>query len=63
MSAATFFTGPADMTTSTFNGLSLVLQANNLNNEAYRTYGDSKDKPYEYIKYGRTILFGVNYKM
>lgn len=49
--------------TGTFKGLSLLLQANNLNNDAYKTYGDSKDKPYEYIKYGRTILFGVNYKM
>lgn len=49
--------------TGTFKGLSLLLQANNLNNEAYKTYADSKDKPYEYIKYGRTILFGLNYKM
>ncbi len=46
-----------------FKGLSLVLQANNLNNTAYQTYAESKDKPYEYIKYGRTILFGLNYKM
>ncbi|MEP7154715.1 MAG: TonB-dependent receptor [Betaproteobacteria bacterium] len=44
-------------------GLSFVLQANNLNNAAYQTYAETKDKPYEYIKYGRTILFGVNYKM
>ena len=44
-------------------GLSVVLQANNLNNTAYQTYAESKDKPYEYIKYGRTILFGLNYKM
>ena len=46
-----------------FKGLSVVLQANNLNNTAYQTYAESKDKPYEYIKYGRTILFGLNYKM
>ena len=44
-------------------GLGLLLQANNLNNAAYQTYAESKDRPYEYIKYGRTILFGLNYKM
>ena len=46
-----------------FKGLGLLLQANNLNNAAYQTYAETKDKPYEYIKYGRTILFGLNYKM
>ncbi len=47
----------------TFKGLSLLLQANNLNNAPYQTYAGTKDKPYEYIKYGRTILFGLSYKM
>jgi hypothetical protein len=60
MSAAIFFTECADMMTCTFKGLNVLLQANNLGNEAYRTCADSKDKPHEYIKYGRTILFGVN---
>ncbi|MCA2998636.1 MAG: TonB-dependent receptor [Rhodocyclaceae bacterium] len=46
-----------------FKGLSFVLQANNLNNQPYQTYAGSRDRPYEYIKYGRTVLFGVNYKM
>ena len=47
----------------TLKGLSLLLQANNLNNAPYQTYAGTKDKPYEYIKYGRTILFGLSYKM
>lgn len=43
-------------------GLSLLLQVNNLNNAAYRTYAGSKDRPLEYIEWGRTYLLGVNYK-
>ncbi len=47
---------------SSLKGLSLQLQAQNLTDEAYRTYAQTKDRPLEYIKWGRTILFGVNYK-
>ena len=43
-------------------GLSLLLQASNLGNEDYRTYAGSKDRPLETIEWGRTLLFGVNYK-
>jgi iron complex outermembrane receptor protein len=43
-------------------GLGLLLQVNNVGNEAYQTYGGSKDKPLEFQKYGRTILAGMNYK-
>ena len=43
-------------------GLSLLLQASNLTNEAYRTYAETKDRPLEYIEWGRTIVLGVNYK-
>ena len=43
-------------------GLGLLLQVNNLTDEAYQTYAVSKDKPYEYIKYGRIILLGANYR-
>lgn len=46
----------------TYKGLGFQLQANNLTNEAYRTYASTKDRPYEYQKYGRSILAGVNYK-
>jgi iron complex outermembrane receptor protein len=45
-----------------FKGLGLLLQVNNLNNAAYETYANSKDRQLEYAKYGRTILFGANYK-
>ena len=48
--------------TSDLKGLSLQLQAQNLGNAAYRTYAGTKDRPLEYIKWGRTIVFGVNYK-
>jgi iron complex outermembrane recepter protein len=43
-------------------GLSVLLQASNLTNEAYRTYAGSKDRPLEYIKWGRTYLLGASYK-
>lgn len=43
-------------------GLSLLLQASNLTDEAYRTYAGSKDRPLEYIKWGRTLLIGASYK-
>lgn len=46
----------------TFKGLSLLLQVNNLADAAYRTYAGSKDRPLEYIKWGRSYLAGVSYK-
>jgi TonB-dependent receptor len=45
-----------------YKGLGLVLQVNNLNDAAYQTYSGTPDKPLEYIKYGRTVMFGANYK-
>ena len=45
-----------------FNGLTLLLQATNLSNSPYRTYAGTKDRPLEYIEWGRTYLFGANYK-
>ncbi|HEY1069542.1 MAG TPA: TonB-dependent receptor [Thermomonas sp.] len=47
---------------SAFKGLSLLLQANNLGDEAYRTYAGTKDRPLEYIKWGRTLLLGASYR-
>ena len=47
---------------SSLEGLSLLLQASNLGDESYRTYAGSKDRPLETVKWGRTLLFGVNYK-
>ena len=43
-------------------GLGFTLQVNNINNAAYRTYSGTRDKPLDYIKYGRTVLLGANYK-
>ena len=44
-------------------GLSVLLQASNLTDEAYRTYAGTKDRPLEYVEYGRTYLLGINYKL
>jgi TonB-dependent receptor len=43
-------------------GLGLLLQVNNLTNEAYQTYAGTKDRPLEYLKWGRTVLVGASYK-
>ncbi|NRF68322.1 TonB-dependent receptor [Aquincola sp. S2] len=51
----TFQDGPAK-------GLGLLFQVNNLNDDAYQTYAGTKDRPLEHIKWGRTLLFGANYK-
>ncbi len=48
-----------------YKGLGVLLQVNNLNNAAYETGAnrkDRKDRQLEYAKYGRTVLLGVNYK-
>ncbi|MFG6489510.1 TonB-dependent receptor [Roseateles sp. BYS78W] len=43
-------------------GLGLLVQVNNLGNAAYRTYAGTKDRPLEYIQWGRSYLVGANYK-
>jgi len=43
-------------------GLNLVFQVNNLGDDAYRTYAGSKDRPLEYLKWGRSYLIGAGYK-
>jgi len=47
---------------SSFDGLTLLLQANNLTNEAYRTYAGTRDRPLENLEWGRTYLVGLNYR-
>ena len=47
---------------SSLEGMSILLQATNLTNEAYQTYAGTKDRPLEYIEWGRTWLLGVNYR-
>ncbi|MDR7067230.1 TonB-dependent receptor [Pseudoxanthomonas japonensis] len=43
-------------------GLSVLFQASNLTNEAYQTYAGTKDRPLEYVEWGRSYLLGVSYK-
>lgn len=47
---------------SRLNGLSLLLQGSNLTNSPYQTYASSKDRPLEYIEWGRTYLVGASYR-
>ncbi|MCD9030680.1 TonB-dependent receptor [Luteimonas sp. Y-2-2-4F] len=47
---------------SSLEGLTLLLQANNLTNESYRTYAGTQDRPLERIEWGRTYLLGLNYR-
>ena len=47
---------------SALDGMSILLQASNLTNEAYQTYAGTKDRPLEYIEWGRTWLLGLNYR-
>ncbi len=43
--------------------LSFLLQVNNIENEPFRsTFDGRSDRPREYFEYGRTYLFGVNYR-
>lgn len=46
-------------------GLSVLVQVNNLTNEEYREYfrdPNVSDRPRKYVEYGRTMLLGLNYK-
>lgn len=45
-----------------FKGLGILFQVSNLNDDPYRTYAGSKDRPLEYAKFGRTYLLGASYK-
>ena len=47
---------------SSLAGLGLLFQVSNLTDEAYQTYASTRDRPLEYIEWGRTYLLGVNYK-
>lgn len=51
-----------NFTEGTMKGLSVTLQANNLNNAAYETYAGTRDRPLEYMKWGRSVMLGANYK-
>lgn len=47
---------------SSLAGLTLLFEASNLTNSPYQTYAGTKDRPLEYIEWGRTYLIGANYK-
>jgi iron complex outermembrane receptor protein len=54
----------------TWNGLSILLQVNNLTNSPMKTQQIAAlpnsvkvARPLEYDKFGRTVMFGVNYKL
>ena len=52
----TFQSGPLE-------NLSILLQVNNLKNEPFRSsFNGNNLQPREYFEYGRTYLFGVNYR-
>jgi iron complex outermembrane receptor protein len=51
-----FETGP-------MKGLSLMAQMYNVGNEPFRRYRKTRDNNIENTTYGRTVLFGLNYKM
>jgi iron complex outermembrane recepter protein len=43
-------------------GLSLLFQANNITNTVFRQYTDDRNNPTDTKKFGKTYLFGANYK-
>jgi iron complex outermembrane recepter protein len=51
-----------NFTEGALKGLGLTLQVNNLTDEAYETYSGTRDRQLEYQKWGRTVMFGANYK-
>ena len=44
-------------------GLSLLLQVNNLTDEPYIAYAVSETRQQDFQEYGRQVLLGVNYKL
>jgi iron complex outermembrane receptor protein len=44
-------------------GLSLLIEMNNLNDAHYIRYRKTKDNVIEDTRFGRTVLFGLNYKL
>ncbi|MES2016242.1 MAG: TonB-dependent receptor [Pseudomonadota bacterium] len=43
-------------------GVSFLLQVNNANDAVYQRYADTPSNIIDTIKYGKTVLFGANYK-
>jgi TonB-dependent receptor len=51
-----------NFTQGSLKGLGLVLQVNNVGDEAYEAYGGDRNRQFEYQRYGRTVLAGASYK-
>jgi iron complex outermembrane receptor protein len=43
-------------------GLQILFQVNNLTNEPYVAYSESKDRLLDYQEYGTQYLLGANYR-
>jgi iron complex outermembrane receptor protein len=52
-----------DFQSGPLKGASLLLQVNNANNAKYQEYQDRPDNITSSVKYGSTVLLGLNYKM
>ncbi len=52
-----------EVQSGTFKGLSVLFQALNVNNAQFVRYKDKPSNEVERVKYGKTYLLGVNYKL
>jgi iron complex outermembrane receptor protein len=52
-----------DITSGALNGLSFLLQVNNANNAPYIEYKGTPDNVTKEQRFGRQVLFGLNYKL
>jgi iron complex outermembrane receptor protein len=52
-----------EIQTGRFKGLSFLLEMNNVNDAHFVRYRKTKDNVIEDTRYGRTVLFGLNYKL
>jgi iron complex outermembrane receptor protein len=52
-----------EIQTGPMKGLSFLLEMNNVNDAHFKRYRKTKDNVIEDTRYGRTVLFGLNYKL
>ncbi|ALK98702.1 hypothetical protein AB595_22495 [Massilia sp. WF1] len=52
-----------EIQTGPMKGLSFLVEMNNVNDAHFKRYRKTKDNVIEDTRYGRTVLFGLNYKM
>ncbi|WP_036169778.1 TonB-dependent receptor [Massilia sp. 9096] len=51
-----------EVQTGPLKGVSFLVEMNNVNNQEYKEYRKTKDNVITDTKYGRTLLYGLNYK-